>query len=125
MKINFEIQVYNNYKLFYESSMKKIILLLIIIGVLTAGVYFWQNFKGVWFAIKKPSRDIVEIIEKLPEKNNILETSESILSPDFPLNLPAGFSISIFAKGLGKPQEYWHNLLVVYHGSWNRSEPIG
>ncbi|KKQ42380.1 MAG: L-sorbosone dehydrogenase [Parcubacteria group bacterium GW2011_GWE2_37_8] len=25
----------------------------------------------------------------------------------------------------GWPEEYWHNLLVVYHGSWNRTEPTG
>jgi glucose/arabinose dehydrogenase len=23
------------------------------------------------------------------------------------------------------PREYWNNLLVAYHGSWNRSEPTG
>ena len=23
------------------------------------------------------------------------------------------------------PEEYWHNLLVAYHGSWNRTEPTG
>ena len=25
----------------------------------------------------------------------------------------------------GWPQEYWHNLLVAYHGSWNRTVPTG
>lgn len=25
----------------------------------------------------------------------------------------------------GWPQDYWHNLLVAYHGSWNRTEPTG
>lgn len=25
----------------------------------------------------------------------------------------------------GWPEEYWHNLLVAYHGSWNKSEPTG
>lgn len=25
----------------------------------------------------------------------------------------------------GWPEEYWHNLLVAYHGSWNRSAPTG
>lgn len=25
----------------------------------------------------------------------------------------------------GWPEEYWYNLLVAYHGSWNRSEPTG
>lgn len=27
--------------------------------------------------------------------------------------------------GQGWPEEYWHNLLVAYHGSWNRSVPTG
>lgn len=25
----------------------------------------------------------------------------------------------------GWPEEYWYNLLVAYHGSWNRSIPTG
>ncbi|OGI69824.1 hypothetical protein A3A09_03435 [Candidatus Nomurabacteria bacterium RIFCSPLOWO2_01_FULL_42_20] len=25
----------------------------------------------------------------------------------------------------GRPEEYWHNLLVAYHGSWNRTVPTG
>ena len=25
----------------------------------------------------------------------------------------------------GWPEDYWHNLFVAYHGSWNRSEPTG
>ncbi|OGI62605.1 hypothetical protein A2818_02140 [Candidatus Nomurabacteria bacterium RIFCSPHIGHO2_01_FULL_40_12] len=25
----------------------------------------------------------------------------------------------------GWPEEYWYNMLVAYHGSWNRSEPTG
>ncbi len=25
----------------------------------------------------------------------------------------------------GWPEEYWHDLLVAYHGSWNRTEPTG
>src|SRR3990167_3276890 len=25
----------------------------------------------------------------------------------------------------GWPENYWHNLLVAYHGSWNRTEPTG
>lgn len=31
-----------------------------------------------------------------------------------------------FVPGDGAwPKEYWHNLFVAYHGSWNRSEPTG
>lgn len=35
---------------------------------------------------------------------------------------PLGLS---FIPEEGWPEEYWYNLLVSYHGSWNRSEPTG
>jgi glucose/arabinose dehydrogenase len=35
---------------------------------------------------------------------------------------PLGLS---FIPEEGWPEEYWYNLLVAYHGSWNRSEPTG
>ncbi len=35
---------------------------------------------------------------------------------------PLGLS---FVPEEGWPQEYWYNLFVAYHGSWNRSEPTG
>lgn len=30
-----------------------------------------------------------------------------------------------FVPEEGWPEDYWHDLLVAYHGSWNRSEPTG
>lgn len=30
-----------------------------------------------------------------------------------------------FVPEEGWPEEYWYDLLVAYHGSWNRSEPVG
>ena len=30
-----------------------------------------------------------------------------------------------FVPEEGWPEEYWHNLLVAFHGSWNRTEPTG
>lgn len=30
-----------------------------------------------------------------------------------------------FVPEEGWPEEYWYNLIVAYHGSWNRSEPTG
>ncbi|OHA06115.1 MAG: hypothetical protein A2934_02595 [Candidatus Sungbacteria bacterium RIFCSPLOWO2_01_FULL_47_10] len=35
---------------------------------------------------------------------------------------PLGLS---FIPEEGWPEEYWHDLLVAYHGSWNRSAPTG
>lgn len=43
------------------------------------------------------------------------------------INLPAHsapLGLAFFPEE-GWPQEYWYNLLVAYHGSWNRSEPTG
>lgn len=30
-----------------------------------------------------------------------------------------------FVPEEGWPEDYWHDLLIAYHGSWNRSEPAG
>lgn len=30
-----------------------------------------------------------------------------------------------FVPEEGWPEEYWHDLIIAYHGSWNRSEPTG
>lgn len=30
-----------------------------------------------------------------------------------------------FVPEEGWPEEYWHDLVIAYHGSWNRSEPAG
>jgi glucose/arabinose dehydrogenase len=49
-----------------------------------------------------------------------LETSSHI---DIPAHsAPLGLA---FIPEEGWPEEYWHNLLVSYHGSWNRSQPTG
>lgn len=37
---------------------------------------------------------------------------------------PLGLAFIPEGQG-GWPQEYWYDLLVVYHGSWNRTEPTG
>ncbi|MDO8600669.1 MAG: PQQ-dependent sugar dehydrogenase [bacterium] len=80
--------------------MKKIviwgIIFLIGAGIVVAAVFYRENLRGIWPALTSPSEDIVKIIE---EQN--LASENSI---DFPLKLPPGFSISIFAKGLGGPR---------------------
>ncbi len=39
---------------------------------------------------------------------------------------PLGLAFVPEDSGIGGwPQEYWHNLFVAYHGSWNRSVPTG
>ncbi len=73
--------------------MKKNVLLfavLLLAGI--GGWYLWDTFKGVLPIIRPPS----EKIEDLIEGNNARGENKT----DFPLALPRGFSISIFAKGL-------------------------
>ena len=75
----------------------KNILRLIALIVLLAGVgsvaYFWPNIKGLFPSLKNPPEDIVEIID---EQN--ANPGENMTS--FPLKLPEGFKIEIFAKDL-------------------------
>lgn len=76
---------------------KKILAILLAIFFLAlcvwAGVFYWKNLRGIWPAIEKPSQNISELI---PEIKTDEKTSENL-----PLKMPAGFSISIFAKDLG------------------------
>ncbi len=61
---------------------------IIVLGALAAGagVFYWNNLRGVGPAIQAPPEDIAELIEEN--------------APETPLTLPAGFSVSIFAKDL-------------------------
>lgn len=81
-----------------------IAIILILIVIIWAGVFYWKNLRGIAPAIESPVGDIVEIINKSENKT------------DIPLKLPAGFSISIFAKGLENPRvmtyDYAGNIIV-------------
>ncbi len=97
-----------------------------------AGIFYWKNLRGIGPAIGKPSADIAEVIEKeaprpnAPEQGSVRDMPRSeekgnpstslgdkiqdsrdtisVNTTEMPLTLPSGFSISIFAKGLGKPR---------------------
>ena len=92
--------------------MKKIFFIIfgiiVLIGLGWAGIFYWQNLRGVGPAIRSVPDDIAEIIEKSSgeEANEpILKKDEPLIlaqnNTEFPLQLPDGFSISIFAKDLG------------------------
>ena len=56
-------------------------------------------------------------------RNPCMESFETPSFIDIPAHsAPLGLA---FIPEEGWPQEYWHNLLVAYHGSWNRSVPTG
>ena len=56
------------------------------------------------------------------DKNSICSNLEPSYIDISAHSAPLGLA---FIPEEGWPQEYWHNLLVAYHGSWNRSEPTG
>ncbi len=82
--------------------MKKLILTLVTLGAAAAivwlGWFGWENFRGVGPAIKPAAGDIAETINSTPP--------EAQNSTDFPLDLPDGFAISVFAQDyLERPRD--------------------
>lgn len=80
-------------------------------GLIIGGVFYWQHLRGIWPAVQKPPRDITELLP--PPLPDMQENEDGVLLPgenitDMPLSLPPGFSISIFAKGLGGPRVIVH-----------------
>lgn len=94
--------------------MKKIIIIILAVFVLDIAVwlavFYWRNLRGIGPAISPPSQDITKLLpparpqpgEGGPEKPSQLPAG--VNETEFPLKLPAGFKISIFAKGLGNPR---------------------
>lgn len=76
--------------------MKKFIVylfgVLVLILIAAGAVFAWKNLRGIGPVIKSPPEDITKLITD----NN----SGNINTTGMPLKLPAGFSISIFAKDL-------------------------
>lgn len=56
-------------------------------------------------------------------RNPCIEPFETPSYIDLPAH-SAPLGIAFFPEE-GWPQEYWHNALVAFHGSWNRTEPTG
>lgn len=69
-------------------------------AIVWAGLFYWENLRGIDPAVKAPPQKITEALN----------------STNMPLTLPAGFSISIFAKDLDDPRVMTYdpagNLLV-------------
>ena len=56
-------------------------------------------------------------------RNPCMEPFETQSYIDIPAH-SAPLGLAFFPEE-GWPEEYWHNVLVAYHGSWNKSEPTG
>lgn len=66
---------------------------LLVIFAATAAFFIWRFYPGLKPAVKPPPLDIVQLIEQ--------PVGEPVA---FPLKLPEGFKIGIFAKGLRSPR---------------------
>ncbi len=71
-------------------------------GLIWAGLFYWKNLRGIGPALGPPPADIVDLIERTGQSE--ASDSEPLPRPKnevpFPLTLPVGFSISVFAKDL-------------------------
>lgn len=82
--------------------MKKILIfflaVILIIPIAWAGIFVWNNFRGIGPAVRPPSKDINQLIpkavENIPGENNT----------SLPLKIPDNFQFSIFADSLLDPR---------------------
>ncbi len=75
--------------------MKRFLVIIVVIilvgGAIWAGWFYWQNLRGIGPAISPPPANIASLIGSALQSQGLLK-------------LPPGFSISIFAQGLGDPR---------------------
>lgn len=68
------------------------------------GFFAWRNLRGAGPALKEPSRDITALLPATGQEDaasqEMVGNGPGENKTGFPLTLPAGFSISIFAKDL-------------------------
>jgi glucose/arabinose dehydrogenase len=73
--------------------------LIAVAALIWAGNFYWRHLRGLGPAVKGPPQDIAKLLA--PEANGADKSPQKV---PFPLKLPPGFTISIFAKGLGSPR---------------------
>ncbi|MDD2904121.1 MAG: PQQ-dependent sugar dehydrogenase [Syntrophales bacterium] len=73
--------------------------LIVAAALFWAGAFYWRNLRGLGPALKSPPQDIARLLT--PEANGADQSPRRV---KFPLKLPPGFSIAIFAQGLGNPR---------------------
>lgn len=76
----------------------KYILLFILAVLVAVGAYIWLNYRGVYYANKPSSQNIVQLIQNAaPQAPGQNQTA-------LPLKIPDGYVLSIFASGLTDPR---------------------
>lgn len=86
----------------YTKLMGKIIAFLLLIGAIFGGLYLYKNYGGLYNANAPAKTDIVSLIEKSMSPES-LKPGEN--KTQFPLKVPDGYTVSIYAKDLGNPRD--------------------
>lgn len=91
--------------------MKKFFLIVVAFFILAviicAGIFYYNNLRGIGPAIGEPPQDITDLIPDKPLPPD--EYKKAVNNTDFPLALSDGFAISIFAKNLVDPRVIIHS----------------
>jgi glucose/arabinose dehydrogenase len=78
-----------------KKAFLRLVLMVSIAAMLCFSVFSWKNLRGIGPACKRPSGDVSRLIGSGRAGAN---------TTDMPIRLPSGFSISVFAEGLGQPR---------------------
>lgn len=95
---------------------KRIVLICFVIivagGIAYAGWFYWNNLRGSGPAFGKPPANIVDLLNQSNNQSGDGEPSNSNQPPapgvnetPYPLSVPDGFSVTIYAKDLGAPRD--------------------
>ncbi len=71
----------------------------LLVATLWAGLFYWRHLRGAAPALTGPPQDIAKLMAQAGET-----ASSAKNTTGYPLKLPPGFAISIFAKTLGEPR---------------------
>lgn len=72
------------------------------VGLIWAGVFYWRHLRGAGPAFTGPPRDITKLMEQAGDAGRSAGPAQN--TTDFPLKLPLGFAIRIFAQDLQSPR---------------------
>jgi glucose/arabinose dehydrogenase len=74
----------------------------LLVIIIWGGLFYWRNLRGAGPALTAPPQDIAQLMAKAGKKD--APASPAGNTTGYPLQLPPGFSISVFAKDLGQPR---------------------
>ncbi len=88
--------------------MKKILFIVLgitlLAGVTWGGIFYYKNLRGAGTAFGTPPVNIADVIDDYNQQMGAGTPADGENTTAMPLQLPSGFSISIFARGLVQPR---------------------